>query len=372
MENITYIFSQNRKKNYYDKKSYAKEFYYGLHNFDNGKNNVEIIEFSEAKSIQQKLLLVFDKFMNKFLSLPFYTSRLTNLENLKKIIKTDHLFLINEGVGFSSLLLLIIARVFKRINTSMFVMGLYSKNQKFKILKFFHLFFIKLLVANTNNVLFLGNSELEKASSTHKKYIDKFKFLPFCVDTEFWSNKNNKDITKNQNIIFVGNDGNRDFELLINLAENLQEFNFIVISSSESFKEVNLPNVKIYNGFWGSEQISDVDLRELYLNSKLSIIPLKDSYQPSGQSVALQSMSLGIPVMITKTKGFWQKNLFLNNENIIFVDDFHYKTWIQKINEIFYDDLKIKKISKNAKETILNNYKLEKFYDFLNQLTKNI
>ena len=254
----------------------------------------------------------------------------------------------------------------------MFVMGLYSKNQKFKILKFFHLFFIKLLVANTNNVLFLGNSEFEKASSTHKKYIDRFKFSPFCVDTEFWSNKNNKDITKNQNIIFVGNDGNRDFDLLIKLAENLKEFNFIVISSSESFKELSLPNVKIYNGFLGSEQISDLDLKELYLDSKLSIIPLKDSYQPSGQSVALQSMSLGIPVMITKTKGFWQKNLFLNNENIIFVDDFYYKTWIQKINEIFYDDLKIKKISKNAKETILNNYKLEKFYDFLNQLTKKV
>ena len=100
MENITYIFSQNRKKNYYEKKGYAKEFYYGLHNFDNDKNNIEIIEFSEAKSIQQKLLLVFDKFMNKFLSLPFYTSRLTNLENLKKIIKTDHLFLIKRELAF--------------------------------------------------------------------------------------------------------------------------------------------------------------------------------------------------------------------------------------------------------------------------------
>ena len=370
MENITYIFSQNRKKNYYNKKSYAKEFYYGLHSFDNDKNNIEIIEFSEAKSFQQRLLLIFDKFMNKFLSLPFYTSRLTNLENLKKIIKTDHLFLVNEGVGFSSLLLLIVARFFKSVNTSMFVMGLYSKKQKFKTLKFAHFFFVRLLVANTNNVLFLGNSELKKASNTHKKYIERFKFLPFCVDTEFWLNKSNKDITKNKNIIFVGNDGNRDFELLIKLAVNLKEFNFIVVSSNEAFKQVNLPNVKIYNGFWGSNQISDSDLRELYLESKLSIIPLKDSYQPSGQSVALQSMSLGIPVMITKTKGFWQKNLFLNDENIIFVDDFHYKTWIQKINEIFYDESKIRTISKNAKETILNNYKLEKFYDFLNQLTK--
>ena len=113
-------------------------------------------------------------------------------------------------------------------------------------------------------------------------------------------------------------------------------------------------------------------MKEFYLESKLSIIPLKDTYQPSGQSVALQSMSLGIPVMITRTKGFWQKNLFFNDENIIFVNDFHHKTWIKKINEIFYDDSKLKKISKNAKETIIENYKLEKFYDFLSQLTKNI
>ena len=127
--------------------------------------------------------------MNKFISLPFYTSILTNLENFKKIIKTDFLFLINEGVGFSSLLLLIVAKIFKRINTSMFVMGLYSKNQKFKTLKFAHLFFIKLLIENINNVLFLGDSELRKASITHKKYIDRFKFLPFCVDMNFGQQK---------------------------------------------------------------------------------------------------------------------------------------------------------------------------------------
>ena len=70
--------------------------------------------------------------MNKFLSLPFYSSKLTNLENIKKIKKTDYLFLVNEGVGFSSLFLITIGRFFKRIKISMFVMGLYSKKIKFK------------------------------------------------------------------------------------------------------------------------------------------------------------------------------------------------------------------------------------------------
>ena len=366
MKNITYIFSQNRKKNYIDKQNYAKDFYYGIHSFENKNNNIEIIEFTKNKSLIYPFLKFFDKFMNKFLSLPFYTSKLTNLKNLKKILNTDHLFLVNEGVGFSSLLILFVARFFKRINVSMFVMGLYSKKLKFKKLKFIHLFFIRLLVLSVDNIIFLGNAEFEKAKNIHKKYIEKFNFLPFCIDTEFWENKNNKDITKNENIIFVGNDGNRDYELLIKLAESLKQFNFIIVSSNEVFKNLDLPNVQIHNGSWGSGEISDADLRNLYLESRLSIIPLKESFQPSGQSVALQSMSLGIPVMITETKGFWQKEVFLDNENIIFVNGFNYESWVDNINKIFNDDSKIKKISTSAKNTVLKNYKLEVLYKFIN------
>ena len=87
MKNITYIFSQNRKKNYHNKDSYAKDFYYGLHNFENKSNNIVVIEFSESKSFINRLLIFFDKAINKFLSLPFYSSKLTNLENLKKLKK---------------------------------------------------------------------------------------------------------------------------------------------------------------------------------------------------------------------------------------------------------------------------------------------
>ena len=44
---------------------------------------------------------------------------------------------------------------------------------------------------------------------------------------------------------------------------------------------------------------------------------MKDSLQPSGQSVTLQSMSLGIPVLISKTVGFWDFSKFRDEENII-------------------------------------------------------
>ena len=62
------------------------------------------------------------------------------------------------------------------------------------------------------------------------------------------------------------------------------------------------------------------------------------------------------------------EEIFINNENIFFIDGFEYKSWVNKINTIFNDDSTIRKISENAKKTVLENYKLKKLYDFLNQI----
>ena len=45
---------------------------------------------------------------------------------------------------------------------------------------------------------------------------------------------------------------------------------------------------------------------------------MKESLQPSGQSVALQSIACGTPVLITKTGGFWDNKNFKDKDNIFF------------------------------------------------------
>ena len=64
-------------------------------------------------------------------------------------------------------------------------------------------------------------------------------------------------------------------------------------------------NVILKNGSWGNSQISDSQIKNLYSQSKLVILPLYNSMQPSGQSVSLQAMSMNVPVLISKTEGFW-------------------------------------------------------------------
>jgi glycosyltransferase involved in cell wall biosynthesis len=102
-------------------------------------------------------------------------------------------------------------------------------------------------------------------------------------------------------------------------------------------------------------------MKDIYAKSSLSIIPIHNSYQPSGQSVALQSMSMGVPVAITHTDGFWDKELFSNSDNIFFVERNIVSLWTQSIIHIM-SDLKLqKKISLEAAKTIDRHYKSDLF-----------
>ena len=55
-------------------------------------------------------------------------------------------------------------------------------------------------------------------------------------------------------------------------------------------------------------------IKNLCCNSTL----LKNVFQPSGYSVTLQAMACGKPVILTKTRGLWAPEIFVNFKNCIF------------------------------------------------------
>ena len=90
-------------------------------------------------------------------------------------------------------------------------------------------------------------------------------------------------------------------------------------------------------------------------------MPINNSYQPSGQSVALQAMSMGKSVMISKTKGFWSEFDFQHKENIIFVDSNDANEWKKEI-EYYFENMNISnQISKKSRNLVRKKYNLEKF-----------
>ncbi len=367
MKNVTYIYAGNRKIKYLNNSIQAKDFYYGIFAFDKDKYNIKIIEMEDHRGLLNNFLSVIDKIFQKIFNLPFYFSKLTTVQNLKILRNSNYVILVNESVGCSSLLLLMALKIFSNINSSVFVMGLYSKKLNYEKLRYFHNLIIKFFVLFVDNVFFLGKGELERAKKIHRN-TSKLIYFPFCIDTNFWIQEDeNIQERKSNDIIFVGNDGNRDIKSLIEIAKNIPELKFIFVSDNKLLKKLQLPNLKIFNGSWANNLLTDLELKALYESSKLTIIPLLNSSQPSGQSVAIQSMALGTPVMITQTEGFWDIDQFKDNEDLFFVVNNEVSLWEEKIKKILSNDKLMAEVSMSAKQKILDNYNLDKFYKKLFQ-----
>ena len=108
----------------------------------------------------------------------------------------------------------------------MFVMGLYSKKLKYKKFKFLQNFVINFLVNSLDNLFFLGKGELERAKKIKNNH-EKFHFVSFSIDQDFWTSNTSSDL-RNRKIIFVGNDGNRDTKLLLEIAKFFNNFNLFL------------------------------------------------------------------------------------------------------------------------------------------------
>jgi glycosyltransferase involved in cell wall biosynthesis len=147
----------------------------------------------------------------------------------------------------------------------------------------------------------------------------------------------------------------------------MKDFKFIVVSKLPEFQNVNLQNITVFNGSWGDSNIDDVKLREIYSEAFLVLIPLKESSQPSGQSVALQAMSMGIPVLVSQTQGLWDKNHLINGENIFLIQPNTLSEWVNKIKVLKNNKTLLNTVSKNAEKTVRTHFNLSKFQNQLNQ-----
>jgi len=135
----------------------------------------------------------------------------------------------------------------------------------------------------------------------------------FGVDESFWilpSTDRNR-----SGILAVGNDGRRDYATLVAAARLLPDIPFTVVTRQSA--PDNLPtNVDWRRGDWKENAVSDEGLRELYQTAACVVVPLKESIQPSGQSVAMQAMMCGVPVVITKTEGWWGSEVIRDGKEV--------------------------------------------------------
>jgi len=123
----------------------------------------------------------------------------------------------------------------------------------------------------------------------------------FGVDMHYWTP--DRSVEREDFFLSVGNDGRRDYATLIEAAETITEE--VRVVTRRSLPEKLPENVRPIRGDWQGQFLSDADLRDMYRRARKVIVPLTESPQPSGQSVAMQALACGTPVVMTQTSGCW-------------------------------------------------------------------
>jgi len=349
---VTFVF-KTRQDGYSENINYPREHYYYFHNFlKNYKSN--IIEEQEPNI----LLNIFFKILRKLTNLPFFTEKYLSLKNIKILKKSDNIVITNQNIYFSLLPIIYILKMLnKETNVFIFAMGI-NENLKInsKIIK-------KLFFENVDLIFFISKGEKRNFEENYHKYSKKFKYIPFSIDTNFWNSKQN--LKQKTKILFVGNDYFRDFKFLRKLVESMPFEEFVIVSSNHMLNFNNFKNVIHFNSNFHNQRLTNIQLIKLFEEAYVSIIPLKNSFQPSGQSVALQSMSMKVPVIISKTNGFWDNENFKNEKNIILVKENNLEVWKEEILNLKNNTIFNNKLTSKAYEVLLEHYDIEKNYALL-------
>ena len=134
-----------------------------------------------------------------------------------------------------------------------------------------------------------SQAECDYYSSLFGLRKEKFVFVPLGVPDQ-------SDLTIGDGkYIFSSGRSNRDYDFLI---DSLKDSSFHVVIASDTYQRADkMGNIKLLHDCYGQEMM------KLMANSRCVVVPLDDLKMSSGQLVVLQAMSLGKPVICTKSDG---------------------------------------------------------------------
>jgi glycosyltransferase involved in cell wall biosynthesis len=272
-------------------------------------------------------------------------------------------------LGISLSLLLKIQRI---KNKKVFIInsGLFEIKTANIFNKLIKKYILKITFKTCEKIIFTSKTEYKFALKENERFTKKFEAIPFCVDVDFWR-PDKVDFSTKRGILFIGNNEFRDIKKLIKIAKELQNINFTIVTSLINSEQRMPKNITIIKGDWNSTILTDQKIRELYQNSRITILPImKNTITSSGQSVAMQSLAAGTPVVINRNPGFWEQDTSVESLGIQLVGN-TLNEWCNLISELYNNEKKLLHLSKKGSEELKKNHDIRLFNNAMENLIIN-
>ncbi len=351
-----------------------EDFLYGFKNYyKKNYNKIELISLDSRKK-SDTFIAKFEEYFTRF------KNRFSNFKFFYYIIKGQKKYFLNQDliISFTDSGSLSLG-VFGRKNTKkpILIGGFHALadilNEVNPILRFIYKIKINKSLQQLDHLFFFGEQDRKESIRIFDIEEKKTSVFKFGVDTNFWFPSKKSKIDKK--ILSVGSDPKRDYSTLLNAP---QTYPTEIITNLK----INIPkdskHIKVLKGSYFKKALSNIDLRKLYQDASIIVIPIRDVFQPSGYSVTLQAMSCGKPVILPKFKGLWDRSIFINKKNCIFYKPENSNDLGSKINFLMENKTLLKTLRLNSRKTALKHFSLsrmncdlEKMLDSFISKTKN-
>lgn len=195
----------------------------------------------------------------------------------------------------------------------------------------------------------------------------KLYFVPLGVDTEYYKSRFEN---RGKYILSAGRDNGRDYKTVVEAARLMPEEEFQIVCNQRNTRGIkDAPgNLKFFY------DMPIEELKKKYYEAKMLLLithddNFLDGSDCSGQTVLLDAMASGLPIVASKKK--YLKDYVQDGEDLLLVD-FYNPVDVKNKIKIFNDDIFREKIARNARARAESHFSTRQMAQNLANLFKKL
>ena len=186
-------------------------------------------------------------------------------------------------------------------------------------------------------------------------------FVPFGVDVEaFRPTAARPDV----DVVSIGADPHRDFELLFAVARSLPETSFLAVTTGERARSLDgrPANVSL------EADLPFDEMRRRLERARVVALPVRDNSYSGATTVLLQAMALARPVVVTRTTAIATGYGLEDGDNVRLVAPGDAAGFGKALAEVLRDDAHARALGSRARTTVESGLTWGRYADRMQQL----